>query len=212
MLRVQKVRLDPNETMKQVLDDLCDYRRYCWNQGLALWNDMYDTSLVLGDKKLRPSERKVRNELVANKEDWQYQLSARCLQLAISDLGKAWSNFFKKSLPDWGKPKFKSKKTARQGFNSPFKSLAPLKLISAQLLTPCGLSNRNLPLTIWARSVLKPWRAVFLDLNFGLPQFGNDFLKKLLQALPKSEMASCKHRADSWYCQSSLLATNSSRC
>ncbi|PLA76445.1 transposase, partial [Ligilactobacillus agilis] len=118
MLRVQKVRLDPNETMKQVLDDLCDYRRYCWNQGLALWNDMYDTSLVLGDKKLRPSERKVRNELVANKEDWQYQLSARCLQLAISDLGKAWSNFFKKSLPDWGKPKFKSKKTARQGFKT----------------------------------------------------------------------------------------------
>ena len=118
MLRVQKVRLDPNETMKQVLDDLCDYRRYCWNQGLALWNDMYDTSLVLGDKKLRPSERKVRNELVANKEDWQYQLSARCLQLTISDLGKAWQNFFKKSLPDWGKPKFKSKKTARQGFKT----------------------------------------------------------------------------------------------
>ncbi|WP_225440988.1 RNA-guided endonuclease InsQ/TnpB family protein, partial [Ligilactobacillus agilis] len=114
----QKVRLYPNETMKQVLDDLCDYRRYCWNQGLALWNDMYDASLVLGDKKLRPSARKVRDELVANKEDWQYQLSARCLQLAISDLGKAWQNFFKKSLPDWGKPKFKSKKTARQGFKT----------------------------------------------------------------------------------------------
>ena len=118
MLRVQKIRLYPNETMKQVLDDLCDYRRYCWNQGLALWNDMYDASLVLGDKKLRPSARKVRDELVANKEDWQYQLSARCLQLAISDLGKAWQNFFKKSLPDWGKPKFKSKKTARQGFKT----------------------------------------------------------------------------------------------
>ena len=79
---------------------------------------MYDASLVLGDKKLRPSARKVRDELVANKEDWQYQLSARCLQLAISDLGKAWQNFFKKSLPDWGKPKFKSKKTARQGFKT----------------------------------------------------------------------------------------------
>ena len=26
MLRVQKVRLYPNETMKQILDDLCDYR------------------------------------------------------------------------------------------------------------------------------------------------------------------------------------------
>ncbi|WP_270335945.1 helix-turn-helix domain-containing protein, partial [Ligilactobacillus agilis] len=39
-ISIQKVRLYPNETMKQVLDDLCDYRCYCWNQGLALWNDM----------------------------------------------------------------------------------------------------------------------------------------------------------------------------
>ena len=118
MIRVQKVRLYPNQTMKKVLDDLCDYRRYCWNQGLALWNDMYDSSLILADKKLRPSERKVRNELVANKDDWQYQLSARCLQLSISDLGKAWSNFFNKAMPDWGKPKFKSKKAPRQGFKT----------------------------------------------------------------------------------------------
>ncbi|UTX37636.1 transposase (plasmid) [Ligilactobacillus salivarius] len=104
--------------MKKVIDDLCDYRRYCWNRGLALWNDMYDSSLVLDDKKLKPSKRKVRDELVANKEDWQYQLSARCLQLAISDLGKAWSNFFNKAMPDWGKPKFKSKKAPRQGFKT----------------------------------------------------------------------------------------------
>jgi len=112
------VRLYPNQTMKKVIDDLCDYRRYCWNRGLALWNDMYDSSLVLDDKKLKPSKRKVRDELVANKEDWQYQLSARCLQLAISDLGKAWSNFFNKAMPDWGKPKFKSKKAPRQGFKT----------------------------------------------------------------------------------------------
>ena len=118
MIRAQKIRLYPNETMKRVLDDLCDYRRYCWNQGLALWNDMYDASLVLGDKKLLPSEYKVRNELVANKEDWQYQLSSRCLQLAIFDLGQAWQSFFKKSLLDWGKPKFKSKKEPRQGFKT----------------------------------------------------------------------------------------------
>ena len=118
MIRTQKVRLYPNQTMKKVLDDLCDYRRYCWNQGLALWNDMYDSSLILEDKKLKPSERKVRDELVANKEDWQYQLSSRCLQLAISDLGKAWNNFFNKAMPDWGKPKFKSKKAPRQGFKT----------------------------------------------------------------------------------------------
>ena len=79
---------------------------------------MYDSSLILDDKKLRPSERKVRNELVANKADWQYQLSARCLQLVISDLGKAWKNFFDKAQPDWGKPHFKSKKAPRQGFKT----------------------------------------------------------------------------------------------
>ena len=118
MLCTQKVKLYPNQTMKKVLDELCDYRRYCWNQGLALWNDMYDASVILADKKQRPNERKVRNELVANKADWQYQLSARCLQLAISDLGKAWKNFFDKAQPDWGKPQFKSKKTPRQGFKT----------------------------------------------------------------------------------------------
>ena len=118
MIRTQKVRLYPNKTMKKVIDDLCDYRRYCWNRGLALWNDMYDSSLILEDKKLKPSERKVRDELVTNKEDWQYQLSARCLQLAISDLGKAWSNFFNRAMSDWGKPKFKSKKAPRQGFKT----------------------------------------------------------------------------------------------
>ena len=118
MIRTQKVRLYPNQTMKKVLDDLCDYRRYCWNQGLALWNDMYDASLILEDKELLPNERKVRKELVANKEDWQYQLSSRCLQLASLDLGKAWKNFFNKAQPDWGKPRFKSKKAPRQGFKT----------------------------------------------------------------------------------------------
>ena len=118
MLRTQKVKLYPNQTMKKVLDELCDYRRYCWNQGLATWNEMYDASVILADKKQRPNERKVRDELVANKADWQYQLSARCLQLAISDLGKAWKNFFNKAQPDWGKPQFKSKKAPRQGFKT----------------------------------------------------------------------------------------------
>ena len=138
MIRVQKVRLYPNRTMKKVLDDLCDYRRYCWNQGLALWNDMYDAFLILGDKKLRPSERKVRDELVVNKEDWQYQLSSRCLQLAISDLSKAWDNFFNKAQINWGKPKFKSKKAPRQGFKTDMAKIINGKL---RLEKPQGIKK-----------------------------------------------------------------------
>lgn len=52
VIRTEKVRLYPNQMMKKRLDELCDYRRYCWNQGLALWNDMYDSSLIL-DNKIR---------------------------------------------------------------------------------------------------------------------------------------------------------------
>lgn len=104
--------------MRKHLDDLCDYRRYCWNLGLETWNNMYQESLIVNNKKLKPSWQKVRNELVHDKQDWQYQLSARCLQLAISDLGKAWKNFFDKAQPDWGKPKFKTKKAPRQGFKT----------------------------------------------------------------------------------------------
>ena len=117
-VRVQKVRLYPDAEMKQVLDELCDYRRYCWNEALALWNDMYEQSLILDDRKSRPSEYKVRNELVADKQDWQYALSARVLQLSVSDLNKAFRNFFNKAQTDWGKPKFKSKKAPRQGFKT----------------------------------------------------------------------------------------------
>ncbi|CAJ1227993.1 IS200/IS605 family transposase ISCpe2 [Lactiplantibacillus xiangfangensis] len=117
MIRTQKVRIYPNRHMKKVLDSLCDYRRYCWNEGLATWNDMYDL-YTLDSNSPGPSFYSVRNELVANKADWQYELSARTLQLAITDLGNAWKNFFDKAQPDWGKPTFKSKKAARQGFKT----------------------------------------------------------------------------------------------
>ena len=62
-VRTQKVRLYPNNEMKKVLDELCDYRRYCWNKGLETWNDLYESSLILGYKSLLPDEYKIRNEL-----------------------------------------------------------------------------------------------------------------------------------------------------
>ena len=136
LIQTRVYELHPNKTMRRVLDEACDYRRYCWNQGLALWNEMYKarqalkSSLASDSKRLTeeqkvllkekpsPSERRVRNMLVADKKDWQYAQSARILQLAISDLGKAWNNFFDKAQPSWGKPKFRSKREARQGFKS----------------------------------------------------------------------------------------------
>lgn len=138
MIRTQVVKLYPNQSMRQHLDELCDYRRYCWNQGLEIWNNMYEESLIMEDKTLKPNERKVRNELVNNKQDWQYQLSSRCLQLAIKDLSQAWKNFFDKAQPNWGRPKFKSKKAPRQGFKTDRAKIVNGKL---RLDKPRGVKN-----------------------------------------------------------------------
>ena len=142
-LNVQ-IRLYPNQTMKTVLDSLCDYRRYCWNRGLELWNTMYEARLIglsvelrdkikasLTDKTIEfseeeqalralfpaPSQDKVRDELVAQKADWQFEFSARVLQQAIKDLAVAWSLFFN-NPKTVGKPGFKSRKKPKQGFKT----------------------------------------------------------------------------------------------
>lgn len=118
MIKAQVVELKPNKTMQQELDKLCDYRRYCWNQALATWQDMYEARTLDKDNNPSPNERRILDELVDNKADWQFALSARCLQLAVKDLANAWKNFFDKAQPDWGKPYFKSKKAPRQGFKT----------------------------------------------------------------------------------------------
>ncbi len=118
MIKTQVVKLKVNKTMQKHLDALCDYRRYCWNKGLETWQLMYEAHSLNKQDNPSPNERRVRDELVANKADWQYDLSARCLQLAVKDLANAWKNFFDKAQPDWGTPSFKSKKAPRQGFKT----------------------------------------------------------------------------------------------
>ncbi len=131
----RKVKLYPNKTMAKVLDNLCDYRRYCWNQGLELWNDLYDqrvemvptslrkkSQLAIKDKTIKFSDKEqelldlfpspsyyvVQNLMVKDKGDWQYLLSSRVLLWAIKDLANTWSAFFNDK-----KSKSKSKSKSR---------------------------------------------------------------------------------------------------
>ena len=139
-----QVRLYPNKAMQTVLDSLCDYRRYCWNQGLELWNTMYKQRLInlpvelrakikesITDKTIQfseeeqslrarfpaPSERQMRDGLVAQKAGWQRELSARALLLAVKDLATAWNLFFNNPKTA-NKPKFQSRKKSKQGFKT----------------------------------------------------------------------------------------------
>jgi len=69
MIKTHQVKIEPNAHMTGVIEDLFNYRIYCWNQALATWNDMYDESIILDDKALRPDNGKVRNELISDKQD-----------------------------------------------------------------------------------------------------------------------------------------------
>ena len=101
--------------MTKEIDKLFNYHRYCWNLSLETWNRMYQKSKEADDKHLLPNNTKVRNHMVANKQDWQYKLSARVLQYASSDLEKSWKRFFNKLS---GRPRFKSKKNYKPSFTT----------------------------------------------------------------------------------------------
>ena len=118
MIKTHKIKMYPNATMLKALIRLFDYRRYCYNQALEVWNNMYDESVLMADKSLRPNEYKVRNELVNNKQDWQFEQSARVLQLAVNDLAKGWKNYFNPQMPNHAQPRFKSKKYSKNSFKT----------------------------------------------------------------------------------------------
>ena len=145
MKLTKKVALYPNSTMTKVLDELCAYRRYCWNQGLELWNDLYDqriemvpadlrkkSQLAIRDKNIvffeeeqelltlfpSPSHHVVQNMLVADKADWQCSLSSRVLQMAIKDLAHSWSAFFGSKKPKKKSSKKKKRKVGKPSFRS----------------------------------------------------------------------------------------------
>ena len=144
----KKVRLYPNKTMLTILDMLCDYRRYCWNQALDAWmslvqqrqehvpNDLRlkvkqavkDKSITFTDDENAlllqypaPSQYTVTSILTKQKQDWQYQLSSRVLYQAVADLAKAWQYFFnnkENKALHAGKPTFRQKKLPKQGFKT----------------------------------------------------------------------------------------------
>ena len=144
----RKIRLYPNKVMSTILDNLCDYRRYCWNQALDVWMSLYqqrqehlpadlrlkvkqavnDKSITFTDDENAlliqypaPTRYQVCNMLVATKEEWQYLLSSRVLQQAVADLAKAWKCYFNNkdnTSLRVGKPSFKEKKQPKQGFKT----------------------------------------------------------------------------------------------
>lgn len=144
----KKVRLYPNKTMLAVLDSLCDYRRFCWNQALDVWLSLYqqrqehlpvdlrlkvkqavkDKSITFTDDENAlliqypaPTRYTISGILTKQKQEWQYQLPSRVSYLAVADLAKSWKYFFnnkENKTLHIGKPTFRRKKDPKQGFKT----------------------------------------------------------------------------------------------
>lgn len=136
--------------MRRILDSLCGYRRYCWNKAIACWIEQYEArsiglpqsvidklrnkeELTIKEKELltqypSPSHYSVRDELVAQKEDWQYAFSSRVMQQAIKDVAIGWKTFFN-NRDTAGRPTFKTRRESRQGFKTDY-----ARIINGRLL------------------------------------------------------------------------------
>lgn len=88
MIKSHKIEIKPNSIQANFLAKSCGTSRYAYNMALDIWNKEYQ----LNNK---PSVYSIKKEMNKVKPTWCYEVSKCCVESAIIDLGKAFSNFFK---------------------------------------------------------------------------------------------------------------------
>ncbi len=102
MLRVVKVRLQPNTEQQQSLEQSFGNCRWLWNYCLNLMNQTYlDTGKGLSGYEVKKLIPKLKKE-----HEWLSLTYSQCLQQTCLNLGVAFNNFFEKRAKY---PRFKSK-------------------------------------------------------------------------------------------------------
>lgn len=115
----------------------CDYRRYVWNKFKDLNDQVYQNyryekeyyskvGIEVQNKDFctkYPTLYSLKSVFNHDKKQWEYKLPSKIALMAMTDYDNALSNFRNKAMPDWGRPRFKSKKAPRQGFKLPAESL-----------------------------------------------------------------------------------------
>lgn len=127
VLVTHKIRIYPNKNMQEQFTSLFGYSRYSFNVGLALWNQMYDD----GE---RPTERKVRDKYKRElKQDWEVEYSPNVFDNALTDMATGWNMFFRGLAR---KPKFKSKRKAKDSFTINRKGPSTIRIKGKYLYLP----------------------------------------------------------------------------
>ena len=105
----RKIELRLTREQEEIFEQAFGYSRYIYNKALDEWKRMYETWKE--DKSQpKPNNRKVRDNLKASKEDWEYGQLNMLIETTVEDLAKAFNMMWK----GYGKyPKYKSRRNRK---------------------------------------------------------------------------------------------------
>ena len=118
MLRVHKIKLNPNQDQEIYFRKACGVARHAYNWALATWKRQYEA----GEKPNEANLRKQYNAIKPVEFPWTLEVTKCAPQQAIKNAGTAYKNFFDrlkkgKKGRDVGYPTFK-KKGLRDSFRA----------------------------------------------------------------------------------------------
>ena len=102
MILAHRIQLDPNNSQRTYLAKACGVARFSYNWALSEWNKLYESGGRVSEGLLRKQLNAIKRESFP----WMMEVTKCAPQLAIKDLGKAFTNFFAKRA---SYPKFKKK-------------------------------------------------------------------------------------------------------
>lgn len=191
-------RLYPSKADQVRFQCYCDYRRYVWNEykdenDHAYQRYRYERTYYakVGIKvkakefcSKYPTFARTKKQVNHDKKAWEYKYPSKIALMAMTDYDNAMSNFINKAMPDWGKPKFRSKRSPRQGFKLPAESL---KLNGRTITVAKGRKDKK-----HGNLVLKS-RQSFLDYPIGTASFYTEkgrYYVAVPYLIPKEELKS----------------------
>lgn len=137
-----KLKLYPNKAQKQTIEQTFGNSRFVWNQFRNMQENRYNAMIDAYNNYKKQAKKKgekiinpiyidaygMQRMLTPLKKDypWLYSTDATVFQKTVSNLDKAYKNFFKKPN-QFEKPKFKSRKHRSQSFTGKTNKLKPGK-------------------------------------------------------------------------------------
>ena len=114
MLKGIKLRLYPNRTQQNQLEQMFGNDRFVWNQMLAMMNERYQNNKALpflGKFKLNYLLKPLKKEYPFLKNS-----DSSSLQVVNEFLTQSWKNFFQDKSGQIGKPRFHSRKYLKKSY------------------------------------------------------------------------------------------------